>query len=95
MSGRAAAGLPDRADPPASAIIAESGFAQISDEGALDSLIDGVFAANPAAIADYRAGKTQATGFLVGQVMKASRGQANAALVQAAVRARLGTVSDA
>jgi aspartyl-tRNA(Asn)/glutamyl-tRNA(Gln) amidotransferase subunit B len=48
-----------------------------------------VLAANPAAVADYRAGKAQAVGFLVGQVMKATRGQANAALVQAAVRERL------
>ena len=45
--------------------------------------------ANPAAVADYRAGKVQAVGFLVGQVMKATRGQANAAVVQAAVRERL------
>jgi aspartyl-tRNA(Asn)/glutamyl-tRNA(Gln) amidotransferase subunit B len=73
----------------AAAIVAERGFAQISDSGALDALIDEVFAANPAAIADYHAGKAQAVGFLVGQVMKASRGQANAALVQTAVRARL------
>ena len=65
------------------------GSRQISDAGALDALIDAVFAANPAAVADYRAGKPQAVGFLVGQVMKASRGQANAALVQSAVRARL------
>ena len=51
--------------------------------------VDEVLAANPAAVADYRAGKEQAIGFLVGQVMKATRGQANAALVQAAVRERL------
>ena len=70
-------------------IVAARGFAQISDAGALDALIDDVFAANPAALADYHAGKLQAVGFLVGQVMKASRGQANAALVQSAVRARL------
>jgi len=49
-----------------------------------------VLAANPAAVADYRAGKAQAAGFIVGQVMKASRGRANAALVQAAIRERLG-----
>ena len=49
-----------------------------------------MIAANPAAVADYRAGKAQAVGFLVGQVMKASRGRANAALVQAALRERLG-----
>ena len=66
----------------AAAIVADRGFAQISDAGALDTAIDEVFAANPAAVADYRAGKPQAVGFLVGQVMKATRGQANAALVQ-------------
>ena len=53
-------------------------------------LVDDAVAANPAAVADYRAGKAQAVGFLVGQVMKASRGQANAALVQATLRERLG-----
>jgi aspartyl-tRNA(Asn)/glutamyl-tRNA(Gln) amidotransferase subunit B len=73
----------------AATIVAARGFAQISDAGALDALIEEVFAANPAALADYHAGKPQAVGFLVGQVMKASRGQANAALVQTAVRARL------
>jgi len=73
----------------AASIIATRGFAHISDSGALDALIDEVFVANPAALADYHAGKAQAVGFLVGQVMKASRGQANAALVQTAVRARL------
>ena len=74
---------------PAAELIAERGFAQISDSGALAAILDGVLAANPAAVADYRAGKAQAAGFLVGQVMKATRGQANAALVQAALRARL------
>ena len=56
---------------------------------AVGAAVDEVLAANPAAVADYRAGKVQAVGFLVGQVMKATRGQANAALVQAAVRERL------
>ena len=74
---------------PAAAIIAARGFRQISDSGALGAAVDDVLAANPAAVADYRAGKAQAIGFLVGQVMKATRGQANAALVQAAVRERL------
>jgi aspartyl-tRNA(Asn)/glutamyl-tRNA(Gln) amidotransferase subunit B len=53
-----------------------------------------VLDANPAAVADVRAGKAQATGFLVGQVMKATRGQANAALVQAALRERLAAAAD-
>jgi aspartyl-tRNA(Asn)/glutamyl-tRNA(Gln) amidotransferase subunit B len=71
------------------AIVAERGFHQISEVGALDSIVDEALAANPAAVADYRAGKTQAVGFLVGQVMKLTRGQANAAIVQATVRERL------
>ena len=70
------------------AIVEARGFRQISDAGALASIVDEVIAANPKAVADHRAGKP-AVGFLVGQVMKATRGQANAALVQEAVRARL------
>ncbi len=74
---------------PTAEIIGAEGFSQISDRGALDAAIEAALAANPAAVADYRAGKAQAVGFLVGQVMKATRGQANAALVQAALRERL------
>jgi aspartyl-tRNA(Asn)/glutamyl-tRNA(Gln) amidotransferase subunit B len=70
-------------------IIEKRGFRQISDAGALGTAVDQVLAANPAAVADYRAGTTAAVGFLVGQVMKATRGQANAAMVQAALRERL------
>jgi aspartyl-tRNA(Asn)/glutamyl-tRNA(Gln) amidotransferase subunit B len=70
-------------------IIAARGFRQITDDDALGSAVDAVLAANPAAVADYRAGKDQAVGFLVGQVMKATRGHANAALAQTAVRRRL------
>ncbi len=73
----------------AAAIIADRGFRQITDTDAVGAAVDDVIAANPAAVADYRAGKVQAVGFLVGQVMKATRGQANAGLVQAAVRERL------
>jgi aspartyl-tRNA(Asn)/glutamyl-tRNA(Gln) amidotransferase subunit B len=75
---------------PAAEVIAERGFAQISDADAVDRLVDEVMAANPAAVADFRAGKPQAVGFLVGQAMKASRGQVNAAMVGEALRARLG-----
>ena len=77
----------------ASAIIIERGFRQISDPGTLGAAVDRVLADNPAAVADYRAGKAQAVGFLVGQVMKATRGQANAALVQSAVRERLAALN--
>jgi aspartyl-tRNA(Asn)/glutamyl-tRNA(Gln) amidotransferase subunit B len=70
-------------------IVEARGFQQISDAGALAATVDEVIAANPAAVADYRAGKAEVVGFLVGQVMKATRGRANAALAQAAVRERL------
>ena len=75
----------------AAAIIAARGFRQISDSGAVSAAVEAALSANPAAVADYRAGKAQAVGFLVGQVMQATRGQANAALVQTAVRERLET----
>ncbi len=69
--------------------IAARDFRQLTDETVVTAAIDQVLAENPAAVADYRAGRAQAVGFLVGQVMKATRGQANAARVQAAVRQRL------
>ncbi len=75
---------------PVAAIIAARGFRQITDEGAIGAAVDAVLASNDVAVADYRAGKAQAIGFLVGQVMKSTRGQANAAAVQAAIRSRLG-----
>jgi aspartyl-tRNA(Asn)/glutamyl-tRNA(Gln) amidotransferase subunit B len=71
------------------AIVDRRGLRQISDAGALTAIVDEVLAANPAAVADARAGKAQVIGFLVGQVMKATKGQANAAMAQAAVRERL------
>jgi aspartyl-tRNA(Asn)/glutamyl-tRNA(Gln) amidotransferase subunit B len=70
-------------------IVESRGFRQISDAGALGAAVEQVLAANPAAVADYRAGTAAAIGFLVGQVMKATRGQANAAMVQTALRERL------
>ena len=69
-------------------IVEAKGFRQISDTTALATIIDEAIAANPKAVDDFRAGKP-VLGFFVGQVMKATRGQANAALFQDAVRARL------
>jgi len=71
------------------AIVAALGLQQISDRDALAALVDEVLAANPDAVADVRAGKGQALGFLVGQAMKATRGRADAATVQALLRERL------
>jgi len=75
---------------PVAALVTRSGFSQISDSGALSKVAEEVIAANAAAVADVRAGKDQAIKFLVGQVMKATRGQANAAAAEAALRQRLG-----
>jgi aspartyl-tRNA(Asn)/glutamyl-tRNA(Gln) amidotransferase subunit B len=73
----------------ASDIIEARGLRQISDATAIADAVAEALAAHPAAVADYRAGKEQAMKFLVGQVMKATRGQADATVVQAAVRERL------
>jgi aspartyl-tRNA(Asn)/glutamyl-tRNA(Gln) amidotransferase subunit B len=74
---------------PVAGIVEARGFRQISDAGAIASVVAEVLAANPAAVTDYRAGKDQAIGFLVGQVMKATRGQANATVAGAAIREQL------
>ncbi|HLG51245.1 MAG TPA: Asp-tRNA(Asn)/Glu-tRNA(Gln) amidotransferase subunit GatB [Chloroflexota bacterium] len=78
-----------RTGEPAARVVEDMGLTQISDAAALERLVDEAIAANPKSVADYRAGKTQALGFLVGQVMKASRGKANPGLVNALLRARL------
>lgn len=62
-------------------IVKDEGWVQISDEGALLEMIDEVLEANPQSIEDFKAGKDRALGFLVGQVMKISRGKANPQLV--------------
>jgi aspartyl-tRNA(Asn)/glutamyl-tRNA(Gln) amidotransferase subunit B len=59
------------------AIIAREGLAQISDEGALAKIVGEVIAANPKQLEQYRSGKTAVLQFFAGQVMKASRGQAD------------------
>jgi aspartyl-tRNA(Asn)/glutamyl-tRNA(Gln) amidotransferase subunit B len=74
---------------PAPSIVAARGFARIGDADAVGRLVDEVLAANPAAVADLRAGKAQAAGFLVGQVMRASRGQADAALARRVIDERV------
>lgn len=58
-------------------IIKEKGLSQISGEDVLGRIINEVLAANPRSIEDYYGGKTQALGYLMGQVMKATKGQAN------------------
>jgi aspartyl-tRNA(Asn)/glutamyl-tRNA(Gln) amidotransferase subunit B len=62
-------------------IVEEQGLVQISDEGAIKAIVEKVIAANPQSVADYKAGKAKAIGFLVGQVMKESKGKANPGMV--------------
>ena len=71
------------------AVIAAKGLKQMNDSGALEKIIDEVIAANPANVEQYKAGKDKAFNALVGQVMKASKGKANPAQVNALLKAKL------
>ena len=71
-------------------IMEREGLTQISDSGALEKILDEVIAANPKQVEQYRGGKTAVIGYLVGQAMKASRGQANPATMNELLRKKLG-----
>jgi aspartyl-tRNA(Asn)/glutamyl-tRNA(Gln) amidotransferase subunit B len=71
-------------------LIEAKGLKQMSDSGALAAIVDEVLAANPKSIEEYRAGKDKAFNALVGQVMKASKGKANPAEVNAVLKQKLG-----
>jgi len=71
-------------------IVQEKGLTQVSDEGALSQVIDDVLAKNPAQVAQFKQGKQQVLGFLVGQVMKSSGGKANPGKVNELLKHKLG-----
>jgi aspartyl-tRNA(Asn)/glutamyl-tRNA(Gln) amidotransferase subunit B len=71
-------------------IVAEQGLAQISDTGALEQIIDELIAANPSQVATYQKNQ-KALGWFVGQVMRATKGQANPQLVNELLRQKLGS----
>jgi aspartyl-tRNA(Asn)/glutamyl-tRNA(Gln) amidotransferase subunit B len=73
----------------AEAIAEREGLHQISDTGALGKIVDEVIASNPKQVEQYRGGKQAVIGFLVGQVMKASRGQADPATVNTLLKGKL------
>ncbi|HVP47017.1 MAG TPA: Asp-tRNA(Asn)/Glu-tRNA(Gln) amidotransferase subunit GatB [Bryobacteraceae bacterium] len=75
-------------DTPGS-IVEREGLKQVSDIGALAKIVDEVISANPKQVEQYRGGKITVLGFFVGQVMKASRGQANPAAVNELLRKKL------
>lgn len=70
-------------------VVKEQGLVQVSDTGAIETIIDEVIKANPAQAADYKAGKEKLFGFFVGQVMKASKGKANPELVNQLLKKKL------
>ena len=63
-------------------IISEKGLAQISDTSALEKTVKEILAANQKSVADYKGGKTNAFGFLVGQCMKATKGKGNPGIIR-------------
>ena len=72
------------------AIIDARGLRQVTDTGAIDGAIEAVLAANADKLAEYKSGKEKLFGFFVGQVMKAMAGKGNPALVNEALKARIG-----
>ena len=70
--------------------IAAQGLTQMNDTGALEKIVDDVLAANTKSVDEYRAGKDKAFNALVGQVMKASKGQANPAQASELLKKKLG-----
>jgi aspartyl-tRNA(Asn)/glutamyl-tRNA(Gln) amidotransferase subunit B len=73
----------------AATIIEREGLKQISDTGALEKIVDDLIAANPKQLEQYRAGKTTVMQFFVGQVMRATKGQANPAAVNEVLKRKL------
>ena len=76
---------------PPEPIVEARGFAQVSDTNALESFVDTVIMANPDLVARIRAGEAKVANVLVGQIMKASRGQANPKLASELLVRKLGS----
>jgi aspartyl-tRNA(Asn)/glutamyl-tRNA(Gln) amidotransferase subunit B len=74
----------------AAQIVEEKGLKQVTDTGAIEKVIDEVLASNPDKIAEYKSGKDKLFGFFVGQVMKASGGKANPAMLNDLLKEKLG-----
>ncbi len=81
--------LADKGDAQVDAIIEARGLKQVSDSGAIEAIVLEIMAANAQIVEEYRAGKEKGFGFLVGQIMKASKGKANPAQVNEILLAKL------
>jgi len=75
---------------PAAVIMEREGLKQVSDAGALETIILEVIANNPKQVEQYKGGKTTVINFLVGQAMRATRGQANVTIVTGLLKKILG-----
>ena len=74
----------------AGALVSEKGLAQITDADQIAKVAREIIAANPKQVEQYRSGKTATLGWFVGQVMKATRGQANPQMLQELLKKELG-----
>lgn len=75
----------------AEAIVQAKGLSQVSDEDELATLLQEIFAANPAEVEAFKGGKKKLMGFFVGQVMQKTKGQANPKLVNQLINQLLGS----
>jgi aspartyl-tRNA(Asn)/glutamyl-tRNA(Gln) amidotransferase subunit B len=73
-------------------LVEEKGLVQISDSSELESVARAIIADNPGPAADFRAGKEKALGFLVGQMMKATKGKANPKMANEIIRSELAKI---
>ena len=71
-------------------VVKEKGLAQISDSSALEGIVQQVLEANAKVVADYKGGKSNALGFLVGQCMRLSKGQGNPTVMRELLLKALG-----
>jgi aspartyl-tRNA(Asn)/glutamyl-tRNA(Gln) amidotransferase subunit B len=79
-----------RTGEPPKAIVEAKGLAQVSDNGALETIVDAILARSAAEVARYKAGKTNLMGFFVGAAMKELKGKGNPALLNSLFKAKLG-----
>jgi aspartyl-tRNA(Asn)/glutamyl-tRNA(Gln) amidotransferase subunit B len=70
-------------------VIEKLGLKQVSDDGAIETMVDGILSANEDKVAEYKSGKDKLFGFFVGQVMKESKGSANPAKVNEILKKKL------
>lgn len=70
--------------------VKDNGLAMVSDKGAIEQMVKDVLAANEKVVADYKSGKTQARGFLFGQIMKQAKGKADTKLINEILNEQLG-----